>query len=122
MSDRDKLVAVIDGLAHMAAMTRSPALADEVVRLVRTYYDSRLGQVQIQEGYRIMVVAAACSDSLDDWCERLGKDLTWLAYQLEGPEEATDLRNGIEWLCHLVPMLWPHCSRALAATKAVQGT
>jgi hypothetical protein len=66
VEDKPQLLAVLNGLATVAAVTRSSALADELRILVRIYRRDTQYALSIEEATRICVVASASRADLKD--------------------------------------------------------
>src|SRR5690606_1244084 len=76
LEDKSQLVGLLNGLATVAAVSRSAALADEIRILVRRYRrDSQYG-FSIEEAMRICLIASASRENLMDWRAFLGEWLT----------------------------------------------
>lgn len=118
LESRSQLIAILNGLATVAAITRNPALADELRILVRRYRrDSEYG-FSIEESIRICLVASAGREDLIEWRQFAGEWLTELAFgELEG-NEGEVLHSYLSALIHSVPELWVSCARADAALQA----
>lgn len=118
LENKSQLLGILNGLATVAAVARSPALADELRILVRRYRrDARYG-FSIEEAMRICLVASSSHKELMDWREYVGVWLTELAFgELEGGEGSV-LHSHLRCLCHSVPELWVSCARADAALMA----
>ena len=118
LEERSQLLGILNGLATVAAVSRSPALADELRILVRRYRrDSQYG-VSMEEAMRISLVASAAREDLMEWRVFAGAWLTELAFsELEG-NEGEYLRSRLSALLHSVPELWVSCARADAALEA----
>ena len=118
IENRQQLIAILDGLARVAAVSRSSTLADELQILVRRYRrDAKYG-LSIQEVIRICLVAAASRSDLREWTEFVGKCLTEFAFVDLKDDEAQEFYSCLNWLCHIVPELWVSCGRADAALIA----
>ena len=119
LEDRTQLIDVLNGLAVVAAVARSPDLADEVRLLVRRYRLDPEFRLAIAEVIRIAVVTAGSRRELREWVGFLGDWLTEVAFgDLEG-DEADQLGGHVRRLCHAVPDLWVSCGRADAAVVAL---
>lgn len=118
LEDKSQLVGILNGLATVAAVSRNPALADELRILVRRYRrDSQYG-FSIEEAMRMSLVASAAREDLMEWREFAGEWLTELAFgELEG-NEGEVLHSHLSALLHSVPVLWVSCARADAALQA----
>lgn len=118
LEDKSQLVGILNGLATVSAVSRNPALADELRILVRRYRrDSQYG-ITIEEAMRICLVASAAREDLMAWRAFAGEWLTELAFgDLEG-NEGRVLHSRILALLHSVPELWVSCARADAALQA----
>ena len=110
---------ILDGLAKVAAVSRSPLLADELRILVRKYrYDAEY-PLSIHEVIKICLTAAASRSDLSEWTEFVGDWLTELAFGELKDDEAQGLHLCLNYLCHAVPELWVFCGRADAALSAL---
>jgi hypothetical protein len=118
LEEKSQLVGILNGLATVAAVSRNPALADELRILVRRYRrDSQYG-FTIEEAMRMCLVASAAREDLMEWRGFAGEWLTELAFgDLEGNEGGV-LHSHILALLHSVPELWVSCARADAALQA----
>ncbi len=118
IEDKSQLFIILDGLAKVAAVSRSSTLADELRILVRRYrYDTEYA-LSMQEVIKICLVAAASHSDLNEWTEFVGGWLTELAFGDLKDEEAQGLHLCLTNLCHDVPELWVFCGRADAALSA----
>ena len=118
IKDKSQLVAILGGLSTVAAVARSPALADELQILVRKYGRDATYKLSIQEAIKICLVAAASRSELSEWTEFVGDWLTELAFGDLKDDEAQEFYLSLNWLCHVVPELWVSCGRADAALLA----
>ena len=118
IEDRSQLVTIMNGLASVAAVTRSHELADELRILVRRYRRDPEYALSLEEAMRIGVVAAASHPDLKDWTAFAGDWLTELAFQDLEDDEGQALHSHLTWLCNVVPELWVTCGRADAALCA----
>ena len=118
LKDRSQLLAVLTGLATVAAVAKSSELADELRILVRRCRNDRQYALSIQEAVKICLVAAASRAGLNDWSEFVGDWLTELAFdKLEG-DDGVVFYSHMQCLLNAVPELWISCGRANAALKA----
>lgn len=118
IKDRSQLLAVLDGLASVAAATRSNILADELQILIRLYRNDAQYSLSINEDIRICLIAAASHKNLNDWSSFVGKWLTELAFSDLEIQDGLTLNSHLYYLCYAVPELWVSCGRADAALKA----
>lgn len=118
LEGKSQLVGILNGLASVAAVSRNPALANELRILVRRYRrDSQFG-FSIEEAMRMSLVASAAREDLMEWREFAGEWLTELAFgEFEG-NEGEVLHSHLSALLHSVPEMWVSCSRADAALQA----
>lgn len=118
LEDKSQLVGILNGLAAVAAVSRNPALADELRILVRRYRcDSQYG-FSVEEATRMSLVASAAREDLREWRGFAGDWLTELAFgELDG-NEGQVLHSHLSALLHSVPELWISCARADAALQA----
>ena len=118
VKDRSELLAILNGLARVSAVTRSHSLADELRILVRRYRHDAQYTFPIDEILEICLVAAASRVELHDWREFVGNWLTELAFDDLSDDDGKILHLYLQHLCHAVPELWVSCGRADAALKA----
>lgn len=118
LEDRSQLLAILNGLATVAAAARSRTLAEELRILVRRYRRDAQYALSIKESVRICLVAAASHGDLNDWRDFVGDWMTELAFgELEG-DDGDVLHAHLQCLLHVVPELWVTCGRADAAVMA----
>ena len=118
LEDKPQLLVILNGLATVAAVTRSSVLADELRILGRRYRRDAQYALSIEETMRICLVAAASRTNLNDWRDFAGDWLTELAFSdLEG-DDGEVLHSHLKCLCLAVPELWVSCGRADAALMA----
>ena len=118
IENRQQLVAMLDGLAKVAAVSRSLTLADELQILVHRYRHDAEYALSLQEVIRICLVVAASRSELSEWTEFVGDWLTELAFSDLNDDEAQGFHSCLNYLCHAVPELWVPCGRADAALLA----
>ena len=119
IEDKWQLVVILDGLAKVAAVSRSSKLADVLRILVRRYRHDAKYALSIQEVIKICLVAAASRSDLNEWTEFVGDWLTELAFGDLKDDEIPVFYAQLNGLCHAVPELWVSCSRADAALSAL---
>ena len=119
IESRSQLVAMMDRLATVAAVSRSSLLADELRILVRRYRRNPEYRLLIQEVVMFCLSAAASRSDLTEWTEFVGEWLTELAFEDLNEEEGRFLHEALKLLCQIVPQLWVTCGRADAALEAV---
>lgn len=119
IENRQQLVAILDGLARVAAVSRSLVLADELQILVHRYRHDAEYALSIQEIIRICLVVAASRSDLSEWTKFVGDWLTELAFSDLNDDEAQGFHSCLNCLCHAVPELWVSCGRADAALSAL---
>lgn len=118
VKDKSELIAVLNGLASVAAAARSHSLADELRILVRRYLQDAQYTVSIEEAVRVCLMAGASRIDLNDWRDFVGQWLTELAFGDLKDNDGGVLYARIHNLCHAVPELWVSCGRADAALMA----
>jgi hypothetical protein len=118
IENRSQLIAILNGLATVAAITRSHTLADELQILVRRYRRDPQYALSIDEVIRICLVTAASYADLNGWRNFAGDWLTELAFGDFDADDANALYSHMRCLCHAVPELWISCGRADAALMA----
>lgn len=118
VESRSQLIAILNGLATVAAVTRSHTLADELRILVRTYVHDPEYALSLREAIWICLVAAASRADLNDWRDFVGDWLTELAFNDLKGDDGEVLHLNLRYLCHVIPELWVSCGRADAALMA----
>ena len=118
LENKSQLLYVLDGLATVAAVTRSRTLADELRILVRRYGRDTQYNLSVEDAMRVCLVAAASCADLNDWREFVGDWLTELAFGKLEKNEGTVFHWCLQYLCHTVPELWVSCGKADAALEA----
>lgn len=116
---KSHLVVILDGLAKVAAVSRSHRLADELRILVRRYRQDTEYALPVEEVVRICLIAAASRSDLSEWIEFVGDWLTELAFGDLEEDEGPMLYECLKRLFHAVPELWVSCGRADAALSAL---
>jgi hypothetical protein len=118
---QDQAFALLAGLATVAAVTRSPELADQVRILTRVL--RRRGDVDIlaMDASRICMIAAAAHRDLLPWCKFVGEWLVEISFESLKRDDAQRLILNIETICKLQPRLWRTCAKAHAACRAIVG-
>jgi len=110
---------VLNGLAMVAAVTRSSELAEELRILTRRCRYEPGQNLSVENAMWIGLIAAAAHVEISDWCNFAGEWITELAFQSMDPAEIEQLHSHVEKLCHIEPDLWAHCGRANAALKSL---
>ena len=118
LENQSQLLGILNGLATVAAVARSTALADELRILVRRYRRDSQHGFSIKEAMRICLVASASRKDLTHWREFVGDWLTELAFEELKGNEGSVLYSHLRCLRHAVPELWVSCARADAALMA----
>lgn len=118
LQDRSQLIAVLDGLAAVAATARSRNLADELRILVRKYRHDAQYPVPVVEDVKICLMAAASRTSPDEWRAFVSDWITKLAFGEMKSEDRELLYLQLLYLCRIVPELRVSCDKAWAALKA----
>ncbi|NGO53900.1 hypothetical protein, partial [Allomesorhizobium camelthorni] len=120
-AENGSLFHVLSGLASVAAVTRSPQLAQELRVLIRRSKAAGAIDVTADNLFRIGMIAAASHPELDEWCGYVGEWTTELAYWDLSRDETTRLHSHVRCLCSIVPELWTTLGRAEAALAAASG-
>lgn len=118
VENRSQLLAILNGLATVAAITRSHLLADELRILVRIYRRDPQFSLSIEEATRICLVASSSRKDLKEWRNLAGEWLTELAFSDLEDSDGEVLYSYLQCLCQIVPELWINCGRADAALMA----
>ncbi|RQG99863.1 hypothetical protein [Paraburkholderia dinghuensis] len=109
------------GLAGVAAVNRNTKLCETIHVLMRVGRHFDLGQLTVDEMFRVGALACAAHADLNDWTGRVGDFMTELSLQNLTLEDATILHSHLSTMCHLVPELWHTCGQAQAALGLVIG-
>ena len=118
IEERWQLLSILNGLATVAAVTRSGLLADELRILARIYRLDAAFRLSIDEVLRVCLIAAASHEDANEWITFVGDWLTELAFGDLQIEEGEQLYSVLQCLLKAVPKLWISCGRADAALKA----
>ena len=118
VKDKSKLLGILNGLATVAAVSRSSALADELRILVRRYRTDPQFGFSIEDAFRICMVASANRENLIEWRQFAGDWLTEFAFTDLTHDEGDILYSHLRCLLRAVPELWVSCAKAVAALKA----
>ena len=120
VEDETQLSIMLNGLAAVAAVTRSHALADELRIVARRYRSDVRHSLPAGSEIIVCLTTAASRSSLEDWTEFAGSWITELAFTDEmEDDEAHMLHSQLRYLLHSVPELWVTCGRACAALAAI---
>lgn len=118
IKNKSELLAILGGLASVAAVSRSLNLAEELRILVRRYRHDSQYRLSISETFQIALKTCAALENFTDWREFVGAWLTELAFGDLEKGEATILRSHLLKLLHSVPELWISCAKAEAALQS----
>lgn len=118
IDNRSQLIAVLNGLALIAAVTRNNLLASELRILVRRYRNDLTWNLSVVEDMKICLVAAASYDDLNSWTDYVGEWLTEMAFGKLERDEGIRFLSHLQCLCQSVPELWVTCGKAEAALRA----
>lgn len=118
IKSKSELLAILGGLASVAAVSRSLNLAEELRILVRRYRHDSQYRLSISETFQVALKTCAAQENFTDWREFTGAWLTELAFGDLEEGEATILRSHLLKLLDSVPELWISCAKAEAALKS----
>lgn len=118
LDDKSQLLAILNGLAMVAAVARSPKLADELRIFVRRYRHDPQYMLSVEEAVQIGLVACAAWHDLVPWRDAVGAWVTEMAFGDLKEGEGVALYSHLSAMLHSVPELWVSCSRAEAALRA----
>lgn len=111
----DNILALIDGLAKVAAVTRSKELGDEVRVLSRVTRRRKGACLSADSEMRIAMIAAASRVDLIEWADFLGAWITEISFEVRAVDEARVLLSHLCQVRVLQPELSVTCSKAEAA-------
>ena len=118
LQDSRQLIAILDGLAAVAATARSRNLADELRILVRKYRHDAQYPVPVVEDVKICLMAAASRTDPGEWRAFVSDWMTELAFGEMKSEDGELLYSQLLYLCRIIPELRVSCDKAWAALKA----
>lgn len=118
VEDRTQLINILSRLATLAAVTRSVTLADEILILLRVYFQDHEYNLTIDEYVKIGLEAAASRKDLKEWSAYLGNLFQDLAFSELEYNDGIAAYSYLECLCRCVPQLWKTCAKADAAFQA----
>jgi len=118
LEDKNQLLSILNGLATVAAVSRSKGFAEEIHILVRRYRRDPQYALSVEEIMRICLVASASCADLTEWSEYVGNWLTELSFSNLEEDEGGIFLSHLRCLCHAAPELWGTCGRADAALVA----
>lgn len=120
VENETQLSIMLNGLATVAAATRSHALADELRIVARRYRSDIRHPIPVGSEIIVCLTTAASRSSPEDWTEFAGSWITELTFTDElKDDEAHMLHSQLQYLLHSVPELWVTCDRACAALAAI---
>lgn len=118
VQDKNTLLAILEGLATVAAIYRNQKLSDQLRILVRRYRQDSQYTLTVEEAFQILIVASAARKDLLEWRDFVGDWLTELAFSKFEEQEGENLHSHLSALLHCVPELWVSSAKADAAIKA----
>jgi hypothetical protein len=121
IQEKPHLLAILRGLAIVAAVSRGQALADELRILVRRYRRDPQHHLSMDEALTICLVASASRAEPKEWRDTTGDWLTELAFEDLNDAEGESLYSHLQCLFQSAPELWFTCGRADAALRAYLG-
>ncbi|WP_066059932.1 hypothetical protein [Robertmurraya korlensis] len=116
IEDKSQLLVILNGLAMVAAVSRSTSLAEDLKVLVRKYKKNYL--FTIDEQIRICLIAGGSHSELSNWVDFVGNWLTELAFSNLEDDDGKIFYSRLSLLCKLTPELWITCGKAHAALIA----
>jgi hypothetical protein len=114
----EELLAILSGLAKVAAVSRNQELAQEVRILLRKYRRDPGFAIAAEYSVRILLIAAAAYSGLQDWLRFVGESFEELSFDSSEKDEAQALKICLQSLCVAVPELWTVIGAADAALSA----
>ena len=117
---KESIAAMLNGLAKVAALTRSKQLAASVMILSRIYRDYLNVNNEPDQILGMGLVASAAFSDKEEWAEYIGQWLTELAYLPLEVSAISSLKAMLEQLCILEPFLYYTCGRPLEILKCLE--
>ncbi len=115
----EEFLSVLNGLACVAATSRSTSLAEELRILIRICRREPGVHINVSDLARLGMIISAVTSDFQMWCEYLGQWFTELSFENISYDEATILEGYISELCKFVPELWITLGGGRAACKSV---
>ena len=119
--DNVSLFGLVEGLATVAAVSRGTDLAEELRVLVRVMRRRNRLNASPDDEMRVVMIAAASHESVDEWARFAGEWMTELAYEVVERGAAQSFLPKVRRLVQIEPALARHCSAADAAIESVVG-
>ena len=119
LENRDQLLSLLNGLATVAAVTRSKTLSTELKYVFRQYRNNSRYSLSIKEIMFIYLTTAASFSDLNEWRNFIGDCMTELAFSDLRGNEGEDLYSTLQCLCQIDHGLWFSCGKANAALLAL---
>lgn len=116
--DENKTFSLISGLAILAAVTRGRDLADALRVLTRVMRRRKRLSGTPDEEMRIVMIAAASIEDIEDWARFAGEWLTEIAFETTDKDVARAFLPKLRLLVRIEPALARHCARADAGLDA----
>lgn len=120
-SEAGQIEGMLQGLATVAAVSRSQALAEDVRVVVRRYLRRTDKVLSPDKALSVGLIAAAAHENEADWSEFFGKWSAELAFAKLSNNEAEQLYANLHWLTRSSSHLARTCSPALSALEAFLG-
>jgi len=117
LNDKSELLAILNGVAKVAAVSRNSELANELRVLVRRYLQTADFCINVIEAMQVVLIASAAHEDLIEWRDFAGEWLTELAFGDLAEGEGEVLQSHLSILLHLDPGLWVSCAKADAALE-----
>lgn len=118
IKDKEQLIYILNGLAIVAAVSKSSTLANELRILVRRYRHDTQYTISIDKSITICIICASSRKDLKEWRNFVGDWFTELAFSDLVDYDGKILYDWLSRLRHIVPELWISCGRADAALLA----
>lgn len=112
---------LIFGLARVASLQRSKALANEVRIIVRKVRIDNLSRLSADDEFICALKAAGAFTELGDWINFVSDWANELAFSDLNNLEASNLLSTLHTLCKIEPLARPACGRAVSALSAFIG-
>lgn len=117
--NHDQIIYLINGLARVAAITRSTDIAKELRVLTRRYRNYLTSDLHNNELLATGLVAAAAWEDFDEWLNYIGEWITEIAFLPLTNKDASNLYAWLNQLLLLEPTLYCSCGKAIAALESL---
>ncbi len=118
VATKEHLIAILNGIASVAAVSRSTELANEVRVIVRRYLHESQPLFTAVDAMRVCIIASAANTDFTSWQNGVGDWLSEISLGELTVNESRILLSYLDALNHAIPQLWIATAKTDAALKA----